>query len=129
MNTPPGTPEARGRNITNIHNLKNVLRGLNTKWVLSGSQAMKLHANRFGVHSRTPHNFDIVVNRNNVRNFLHAFAAAGYKPNVPVMTRTTNKVTVKRGNSSVNVLVAGALGPKITNESTMKINNLSLIHI
>ena len=47
-----------------MNNLKNRLG--NIKWVLSGSQAMKLYANKYGVETRTPQNINIVVRRNNM---------------------------------------------------------------
>ena len=38
----------------------------NILWALSGSQAMKLYANKYGVPTRTPQNINIVVRRNNM---------------------------------------------------------------
>ena len=38
----------------------------NIPWALSGSQAMKLYANKYGVPTRTPQNINIVVRRNNM---------------------------------------------------------------
>lgn len=44
----------------------------NIPWALSGSQAMKLYANKYGVPTRTPQNINIVVRRENM---ARAYAA------------------------------------------------------
>ena len=129
MNTPPRTPESRQVNITNIQSLKNALHGLINKWALSGSHALKLHANALGLQSRVPRNIDIVVNRNNARNFLHAFFLSGYTQTTPVILRKVNKVTVKKGNSSIDILFSGALGPRLTENSKTVINGIPVLRI
>jgi hypothetical protein len=50
-----------------MRNAKNVLNSSGIPWALSGSMAMKLYANKYGVPTRTPQNVNIVVRQNNMK--------------------------------------------------------------
>jgi len=49
-----------------MRNAKLVLNSTGIPWALSGSMAMKLYANKYGVPTRTPQNVNIVVRQNNM---------------------------------------------------------------
>ena len=48
--------------------LQNAKNTLNVPWALSGSMAMKMYGNIYGIPTRNPGNVDIVVNRNKLSN-------------------------------------------------------------
>ena len=57
-------------NNNRLQTAKNSLRGL--QWVLSGSMAMKLYGNKYGVPTRQPANVNIIVNKNNMNKAYNA---------------------------------------------------------
>ena len=72
--------------------LNNALKTLNVPWALSGSMALKLYGNKYGVNTRQPANVDIVVNANRMANAYAALAIFGRKN----ISRNTS--TVKNKN-------------------------------
>jgi hypothetical protein len=59
--------------------LNNAIKTLNVPWALSGSMALKLYGNKYGVSTRQPANVDIVVNANRMANAYAALAIFGRK--------------------------------------------------
>jgi len=68
--------------------LENAIKSLNVPWALSGSMALKLYGNKYGVSTRQPANVNIVVNRNRMANaYATLFTLVGRR-NIPRNTST-----------------------------------------
>ena len=107
-----------------MRNAKNALNRRGIPWALSGSLAMKLYANKYGVPTRTPQNVNIVVRSSNM---AKAYAALTNQRTPPRMSENHYKVgnhyNLLRSNSnlapSINqyVMINGI--PVVTLESLL----------
>ena len=73
--------------------LNNARKTLNVPWVLSGSMALKLYGNKYGVSTRQPANVNIVVNANRMANAYAALFTLVGRKNI-----SRNTSTVKNKN-------------------------------
>ena len=73
--------------------LENAIKSLNVPWALSGSMALKLYGNKYGVSTRYPANVNIVVNRNRMANAYTSLFRL-----VPRKNTIRNTSTVKNKN-------------------------------
>lgn len=130
MNTPPGSPVARGPLTVNA--LKNILNNTNRRWAFTGSQAMKIHANSVGRTSRPPNDIDILVNVNSLPAFVHELSVIGYRRSsaTPLAgKKKIRKVTMNKGNKHIDLLVAGELGPNFRNNTVTKVHGFPVVTI
>jgi len=135
MNTPPssppGSPVARGPLTVNA--LKNILNNTNRRWAFTGSQAMKIHANKVGRTSRPPNDIDILVNANSLPAFVHELAVLGYRRSsaTPLQgKKKIRKVTMNKGNKHIDLLVAGGgLGPTFGNNTVTRVQGFPVVTI
>jgi len=100
-----------------LRNVKKLLNNAQIPWAVSGSMAMKLYGNKYGVNlgGRTPANLDIVVNRNNVRNaYTYLYNKANKNNRRPFATISRSNRKNRFDLSPFDILVAkSALAPNI----------------
>ena len=136
MNTPPRTPprtRTNNRNGTLTSELALIRRTLNAlrkPWALSGSMAMKLHANKLGmVMHRQPNDLDIVIRPQDYDVFMRAFASIGYTTNKPPPIRFRH-VKLKHGRFSIDVMSSGSnLAPNLTGPHIVVYNKTPVVKI
>jgi hypothetical protein len=71
---------AKRRVYQSLVKAKRVLERLNIPWSLSGSAAMNLYGQQYGVRTRVPVDIDIVVNANNMKNVYRSLAPRNARP-------------------------------------------------
>ena len=114
----------------NLNKLKNVLNNTGKPWAFTGSQAMKIHANAVGKTSRLPHDFDILVNSSNIKDFIHGLISLGYKRNSYSPLQKVRKVTmIKDGNKSIDLLFTGHYGPRINTNTVKTVSGFPVVKI
>jgi hypothetical protein len=102
----------------------NAIANSKINYAVSGSWAMKLHANKAGVKSRAPHNINIVVGPGNNRSVASVLASLGYMFNGPP-TYGKNIITLYKNGKEIDILRAGGgLAPTLNN-----INNINGIPV
>jgi len=106
--------------------LRTAKNSLSVPWVLSGSMAMKMYGNKYGIPTRTPGNVNVVVNRKNLANaYANLF---GIVPrNFP---RNTSRVKNKNhyNLSPFDLLKAGSeLAPSIN--TYVELNGLPVVSL
>jgi hypothetical protein len=130
MNSPktPGTPKTPRTPInspknlsTEVRNIRHTLNPLHKPWAISGSMAMKIHANSFGVKVyRDPNDIDIIVRSKDFGLFVSALGNIGYKIDGPPPVRYGNHLKLSKGRHSIDLLRSGSnLAPNL---SQMNIN-------
>jgi hypothetical protein len=132
--TPPSSPVRLPSGPTTLNSLKRVLDNTGKPWAFTGSQAMKIHANAAGKTSRLPHNFDVLVNPSNIHDFIFALRNLGYysesPPPMKKAKKAVRKVTlVKNGNKSIDLLVAGELGPRMNTNTVTTVKGFPVVTI
>ena len=113
-------------------------------FAVSGSWAMKLHANKAGVNSRTPHNVNIVLNPGNNQTvaptvlyplkywFKHS---PEYGKNLVTLYHFTvsgndENIAVFNKNKHINILKAGGgLAPRLDNSTINVINGIPVLKV
>jgi len=88
-------------------------------WVVTGSWAVRLHAERAGLQPhRTPRDFDFAVKGSSMHLFIDALLNLGYRfehgPPLITRNRAPEKVTMKKDHFEVDLLRAGSrLAPSV----------------
>ena len=100
-----------------MNTIRRKLNPLRKPWALSGSMAMKMHANRAGVQlHRKPNDIDIVVRSQDFELFVRTLAKIGYTLDgpPPINYRKTRHLKLYKGNNSIDLLQARSnLAPNI----------------
>ena len=125
MNSPK-TPRSSPRNSptnlsTDVKLIRHALNPLMKPWAISGSMAMKIHANRRGINvHRNPNDIDIVVRSKDFGLFVSALGNIGYKIRGPPPLRYTDHLKLHKGSKSIDLIRSGSeLAPNL---SAMNIN-------
>lgn len=100
-----------------MNTIRRKLNPLRKPWALSGSMAMKMHANRAGVQlHRKPNDIDIVVRPQDFELFVRTLAKIGYTLDgpPPINYKKTRHLKLYKGNNSIDLLQARSnLAPNI----------------
>lgn len=100
-----------------MNTIRRKLNPLRKPWALSGSMAMKMHANRAGVQlHRKPNDIDIVVRPQDFELFVRTLTKIGYTLDgpPPINYRKTRHLKLYKGNNSIDLLQARSnLAPNI----------------
>ena len=125
MNSPK-TPRTSPRNSptnlsTDVKLIRHALNPLMKPWAISGSMAMKIHANRHGAKlHRSPNDIDIVVRSKDFGLFVNALGNIGYKIYGPPPLKYKDHLKLYKGGKSIDLLRSGSdLAPNL---SAMNIN-------
>jgi len=104
-----------------VKNIRHALNPLGKPWAISGSMAMKIHANRRGINvHRNPNDIDIVVRSKDFGLFVSALGNIGYKIRGPPPLRYTDHLKLHKGSKSIDLIRSGSeLAPNL---SAMNIN-------
>lgn len=135
FSTPPRTPprariNRNGTLMSELALIRRTLNALRKPWALSGSMAMKLHANRLGmVMHRQPNDLDIVIRPQDYDVFMRAFASIGYTTNKSPPIRFRH-VKLKHGRFSIDLLSSESnLAPNITSSNIVVYNKTPVVKI
>ena len=102
-------------------------------WAVTGSWAIKLHAEKAGLQPhRPPRDFDFAIHGSDFEVFVQALQGLGYlfDSNVPLLRgkRLPDRVTMKKGPFEVDLLKAGGrLAPSLNGRVTYK--NVPLVSV
>ena len=107
--------------------LLNAKNSLTVPWALSGSMAMKLYGERYGVATRNPANVNIVVNRNYMANAYRNLSRLVGSHSPPVHTKSKKSATQSHFKlNSYDLLRAGSeLAPAIN--SVVLLNGIPVV--
>lgn len=101
-----------------VRRIRHALNPLRKPWAISGSMAMKIHANRFGMNIyRNPNDIDIVVRAQDFETFVSALVGIGYRMRGPPPIRYNRASHLKlyKGDYSIDVLRSGSnLAPNLS---------------
>jgi hypothetical protein len=109
-----------------MNSIRRKLNPLRKPWAVSGSMAMKMHANKAGVPvHRKPNDIDIVVRPKDFELFVMQLAGLGYtfKGPPPINYEKTRHLKLYKGSNSIDLLQAGSnLAPNI------RMNNINIFN-
>ena len=120
--TPRNSPRNSPMNLSaEVRLIRHELNPLGKPWAISGSMAMKIHANRRGISlHRNPNDIDIVVRSKDFGLFVSALGNIGYKIDGPPPLRYKDHLKLHKGNKSIDLIRSGSeLAPNL---SAMNIN-------
>ena len=119
--TPRNSPKTPSNLSTEVIHIRHALNPLRKPWAISGSMAMKIHANRRGILlHRNPNDIDIVVRSKDFGLFVSALGSIGYKINGPPPLRYKDHLKLHKGSKSIDLISSGSeLAPNL---SKMNIN-------
>jgi hypothetical protein len=108
-----------------MNTIRRKLNPLRKPWAVSGSMAMKMHANRAGIQvHRQPNDIDIVVRPQDFELFVRELGEIGYTIDgpPPIYSRTRH-IKLYKGNNSIDLLKAGSnLAPNIRRNNIQVFN-------
>jgi hypothetical protein len=131
FSTPPRTRINRNGTLTSeLGLIRRKLNGTKKPWAVSGSMAMKLHANRIGVPlHRQPNDIDIVIRAQDYHIFIGALASIGYTTNKPPPIRFQH-MKLTHGRFSIDLLAADSnLAPNITKTNIIVYDKTPVVKI
>jgi hypothetical protein len=101
---------------TEVRKIRHALNLLRKPWAISGSMAMKIHANRRGVLlHRNPNDIDIVVRSKDFGLFVNALGNIGYKIHGPPPLRYKDHLKLHKGSKSIDLIRSGSeLAPNLS---------------
>lgn len=135
MNSPrtPRTPRTPSNNLSSdLSSIQNALNPLKIPWAVSGSMAMKLHANKLGINLyRKPNDIDIVARSKDFPVVVYALGTIGYKIRGPPPVRAVSHLKLYKGSKSIDILQSGSeLAPNLSKTNINLFNkNVPIIKV
>jgi hypothetical protein len=110
--------------------IRHQLNNLRKPWALSGSMAIKFHANHLGIPMhRQPNDFDIVIREQDLSLFIDALSRIGYKLKTSPPIHFTH-LKMSHGRFTIDLLAADSrLAPNIQGTNIVLYNKTPVIKI